>query len=159
MSIAVAAAIRIVLVLLFLPFSALDKLFNFNGAVGSGEARSSPIRRLARMFIVAGLAVEIFMSLGVCERASTTGCAPWCWQATVRGDGAVVEAVLDAGRLLVGRRRSRARPVLGLPEELRARRRIPADHFWRPARAPCNAFLDAPAIFDEPIRLAAERFA
>jgi len=64
MSIAIAAAVRVILVLLFLPFSALDKLLNFNGAVGqASEITANPL--LARVFIFAGLAVEIFMSLGV----------------------------------------------------------------------------------------------
>ena len=37
LSIGLAAAIRIVLVLLFLPFSALDKLLNFRGAVAQAR--------------------------------------------------------------------------------------------------------------------------
>lgn len=64
MSIVIAAMVRIVLVLLFLPFSALDKILNFSGAVGqASEIVANPL--LARVFIFAGLAVEIFMSLGV----------------------------------------------------------------------------------------------
>jgi putative oxidoreductase len=64
MSLLIAGAIRVLLVLLFLPFSALDKIANFDGAVRqAGEVVSNPL--LARLFIFAGLAVEIFMSLGV----------------------------------------------------------------------------------------------
>jgi putative oxidoreductase len=64
MTIAIAAAVRIILVLLFLPFSALDKILNFQGAISQArEVVANPL--LARIFIFAGLAVEIFMSLGV----------------------------------------------------------------------------------------------
>lgn len=56
-------ATRMLLVLLFLPFSALDKIFNFRGAVAqAGEIAKPP---LAAGLILLGLAVEIFCSLGV----------------------------------------------------------------------------------------------
>jgi putative oxidoreductase len=55
---------RLSLVLLFLPFSALDKLLNFTAAVGqSNQAVSS--RDVARALILVGLFVEVVMSLGV----------------------------------------------------------------------------------------------
>ena len=64
MSVIIAAAVRVILVLLFLPFSALDKILNFNGAVRQArDVVANPL--LARIFIIAGLSVEIFMSLGV----------------------------------------------------------------------------------------------
>jgi putative oxidoreductase len=63
-AVAIAAAVRAVLVLLFLPFSALDKILNFKGAVAQAQQVVAD-RRLATAFILAGLAVEIFMSLGV----------------------------------------------------------------------------------------------
>ncbi len=60
----VAVAVRVLLVLLFLPFSALDKLLNFRAAVAQAhEAVAS--ERLAGLLIVAGLAVEIIMPLGI----------------------------------------------------------------------------------------------
>ncbi len=41
-SIAVAFGVRLLLVMLFLPFSALDKILNFRGAVGRQNRRSTP---------------------------------------------------------------------------------------------------------------------
>lgn len=56
--------VRLSLVLLFLPFSALDKMLNFQAATEqAGEATSN--RTLAKGLILIGLAVEIVMSLGV----------------------------------------------------------------------------------------------
>ena len=60
LSIAVTFAQRLVLVLLFLPFSALDKIVNFRGAVRQAAEFS---RALAPALILAGLCVEIFGSL------------------------------------------------------------------------------------------------
>ncbi len=56
-------ATRMLLVLLFLPFSALDKLFNFRGAVGQASEIAKP--PLATGLILVGLTVEIVCSLGV----------------------------------------------------------------------------------------------
>jgi putative oxidoreductase len=73
-SIAIAATVRILLVLIFLPFSALDKALNFNGAVHQArEVVANPL--LARGFIIAGLAVEIFMSLGLVSGVHDRLCA------------------------------------------------------------------------------------
>jgi hypothetical protein len=41
LSIAVTLAIQAVLVLLFLPFSVLDKIFNFHGALSQAEEASA----------------------------------------------------------------------------------------------------------------------
>ena len=74
LSIALAAAIRIGLVLLFLPFSALDKVLNFRGAVGQArEAVSNEI--VATALILTGLFVEVFMSLGVVTGIADRACA------------------------------------------------------------------------------------
>lgn len=74
LSIAVAAAIRIVLVLLFLPFSAADKLLNFRGAVA--QAREAVRSNApATALIVAGLLIEIFMSLGIVTGVADRLCA------------------------------------------------------------------------------------
>ena len=55
---------RLSLVLLFLPFSALDKLLNFD--LARQQARTVVASdSLARALILTGLAVEVFMSLGV----------------------------------------------------------------------------------------------
>ncbi|WP_062118037.1 DoxX family membrane protein [Aureimonas sp. AU40] len=60
----IAFLTRLSLVLLFLPFSALDKLLNFAAATEqAGQATSS--RGLAKALILTGLFVEVVMSLGV----------------------------------------------------------------------------------------------
>jgi putative oxidoreductase len=64
MSIVVAGAVRLLLVLLFLPFSALDKILNPARAVAQAEQVVSSTA-LARFLIFLGLSVEIFMSLGI----------------------------------------------------------------------------------------------
>ena len=57
-------AIRYLLVALFFPFSALDKLLNFRGAVG--QAREiAPTDGTATLLILAGLCIEILMPLGI----------------------------------------------------------------------------------------------
>src|ERR1700744_3891261 len=74
LGIVLTAAIRVVLVLLFLPFSALDKLFNFKGAVA--QAREvAPNRTVAAGLIVAGLCVGLFMSIGVVTGIADRACA------------------------------------------------------------------------------------
>ena len=74
LSIGLAAAIRVVLVLIFLPFSALDKILNFHGAVG--QAREAvPNTTVATGLILAGLFVEVFMSLGVVTGIADRACA------------------------------------------------------------------------------------
>jgi putative oxidoreductase len=67
-------AIRVGLILLFLPFSALDKILNFRGAVlQAGEV--SPVRSVAIGLILCGLFIEIFMSLGVVTGFADRACA------------------------------------------------------------------------------------
>jgi putative oxidoreductase len=64
LSFAVTLALRYLLVMPFLPFSALDKILNFNGAVAQArEAIRSD--RGARLAIVAALGIEIIMPLGI----------------------------------------------------------------------------------------------
>jgi putative oxidoreductase len=74
LSIVLTAAIRIVLVLLFLPFSALDKILNFRGAVAQAR-EACPSKAIAVGLIVVGLAVEVFMSLGVVTGLADRACA------------------------------------------------------------------------------------
>ncbi|MBW4091299.1 MAG: DoxX family membrane protein [Proteobacteria bacterium] len=59
----VTLAVRYLLVVLFFPFSALDKIINFRGAVGQAETMFPPW--LATGSILAGLFIEIVMSLGI----------------------------------------------------------------------------------------------
>ena len=55
---------RYLLVALFFPFSALDKILNFDGAVGQAREIFRP-RPLAALVILAGLAIEILCPLGI----------------------------------------------------------------------------------------------
>jgi putative oxidoreductase len=81
LSVMIAFMIRMVLVLLFFPFSALDKMLNFNGAVAQAE-ESIPTRKLAVAAICAGLFIEIVMSLciltGFADRAAAFVLAGYC---------------------------------------------------------------------------------
>lgn len=80
LTIAIAFAVRLLLVLLFLPFSALDKILNFRGAVA--QAKESAPAALAPLMVLAGLAVEIGMSLavltGIADRAAALVLAVYC---------------------------------------------------------------------------------
>ncbi|MGH9810238.1 MAG: DoxX family membrane protein, partial [Terriglobia bacterium] len=77
----VALAVRYGLVLLFLPFSALDKVLNFKQACDQASQAVSA-RSLATTLIFAGLGVEIFMSLailtGVADRLAAFILAGYC---------------------------------------------------------------------------------
>ena len=64
MNFLVALGVRYMLVVLFFPFSALDKAINFKGAVGQAKELVSN-NTLAALLILAGLAVEILMPLGI----------------------------------------------------------------------------------------------
>lgn len=64
LEIGVAFIVRVLLVALFMPFSALDKILEFDAAVAQAQESFSSIR-LARVMIVAGFAIELFMSLAV----------------------------------------------------------------------------------------------
>ena len=76
-----AAVVRYGLVLLFLPFSALDKVLNFGGAVRQAQEVFRP-RPLATAVLVMGLAIEVFCSLGVvtgiADRAAAFVLAGYC---------------------------------------------------------------------------------
>ena len=81
LNIFVALAARVLLVTLFLPFSALDKLLNFKQAVGQA-AEAIPHRSMATLMIVGGLGVEIVMSLailtGTADRMAALFLASYC---------------------------------------------------------------------------------
>jgi putative oxidoreductase len=81
LSILVAFAVRCLLIGLFLPFSALDKVLNFGDAVDQA-AQAIPSRLLATMLILCGLGVEIVMSLailtGVADRLAAFILAGYC---------------------------------------------------------------------------------
>ena len=72
---------RLLLVALFLPFSALDKILGFRAA--TAQAREAvPNDTLAVLLIVAGLSVEVLMSLavltGAADRAAALVLAAYC---------------------------------------------------------------------------------
>jgi putative oxidoreductase len=77
----VALVVRFGLVLLFLPFSALDKILGFNHAVRQVQQLFSS-RPTAVAMILVGLGVEIFCSLGIvtgiADRASAFLIAGYC---------------------------------------------------------------------------------
>jgi putative oxidoreductase len=76
-----ALVVRCGLVILFLPFSALDKILGFEHAVRQAQ-RMFCTRAVAVALILCGLAVEIFCSLGVvtgiADRASAFVIAGYC---------------------------------------------------------------------------------
>ena len=80
-SIIAALAARALLVILFLPFSALDKILNFEQAVGQAS-EAVPNHGVARVLIFAGLGVEVFMSLsvlsGIADRMAALVLAAYC---------------------------------------------------------------------------------
>ena len=73
--------VRFLLVILFFPFSALDKILNFNGAVA--QARSVvPSRAGSTLMLLAGLGVELVMPLcilsGYADRLAALIMAGYC---------------------------------------------------------------------------------
>lgn len=60
----VALIVRYGLVMLFLPFSALDKILGFKDAVKQAQEVFKP-RMLATAILLCGLGIEVIMSLGV----------------------------------------------------------------------------------------------
>ncbi|MHB8258350.1 MAG: DoxX family protein [Acidiferrobacterales bacterium] len=74
-------ALRCLLVSPFLPFSALDKILNFNAAVDQAS-QAIPNRVFAILLIIGGLCIEFFMSLailtGVADRLAALTLAGYC---------------------------------------------------------------------------------
>jgi putative oxidoreductase len=81
LNIFVAVTARLLLVALFLPFSALDKLLNYKQSVEQA-AEAIPRRSLAMLMIAGGLGVEIVMSLailtGTADRMAALILAAYC---------------------------------------------------------------------------------
>jgi putative oxidoreductase len=73
--------VRCLLVSLFLPFSALDKVLNFHEAIGQA-ARAVSNRQVATALIVGGLGIEVVMSAailtGVADRLAAFILAGYC---------------------------------------------------------------------------------
>ncbi len=78
--------LRWLLVVLFFPFSALDKTLNFQGALGQAQELIKP-RAPAAAMVLAGLAVEVFCSLGiitgVADRAAALILSLYCMATAV----------------------------------------------------------------------------
>jgi putative oxidoreductase len=70
----VALAIRCGLVMLFFPFSALDKTLGFEGAIRQAQEVFRP-RAAATIVLLCGLGIEVFMSLGVVTGIADRACA------------------------------------------------------------------------------------
>jgi len=81
LSLVVAFAVRCLLVSLFLPFSALDKVLNFQAAVAQAAERVSN-HQLAAVLILGGLGIEVGMSAailsGVADRLAALILAAYC---------------------------------------------------------------------------------
>ena len=79
-SVVIALAARMLLVALFLPFSALDKILNFGGA--RSQAGQLAPAALTTPLVLAGLFIEIVMSLGVltgvADRPAAVALALYC---------------------------------------------------------------------------------
>jgi putative oxidoreductase len=69
-----ALIVRLGLVMLFMPFSALDKILGFNHAVGQAQEVFKP-RAIAASVLLCGLALEVFCSLGVVTGFADRTCA------------------------------------------------------------------------------------
>ncbi len=80
-SILTAFVVRCLLVALFLPFSALDKILNFKQATGQA-AEAIPIRSFAILLIAGGFGIEVIMSLavltGIADRLAALILAGYC---------------------------------------------------------------------------------
>ena len=70
----VALVVRYGLVMLFLPFSALDKIFSFDHAVKQARQVFTP-RPLAVAVLMAGLVIEVVCTLGIVTGVADRACA------------------------------------------------------------------------------------
>jgi putative oxidoreductase len=81
MTIFAVFAARALLVLLFFPFSALDKLLNSKQAVAQA-AEATPVHKLAVLLVTAGLCLEVTLSIavltGYADRLAAAGLAAYC---------------------------------------------------------------------------------
>jgi putative oxidoreductase len=69
-----ALLVRYGMVMLFLPFSALDKVLGFDNAVKQAQGVFKP-RSLAITVLIAGLAIELFCTVGVVTGVVDRACA------------------------------------------------------------------------------------
>jgi putative oxidoreductase len=95
LELAIAFVVRLMLVALFMPFSALDKILEFDAAVAQAHESFASIR-VSRAMIVIGFTVELVMSLavltGVVDRLAAFILAGYCvttallWKPFWKGD-------------------------------------------------------------------------
>ena len=95
----VAVVVRYGLVLLFLPFSALDKIFGFDHAVKQAQSILKP-RPIAIAMILIGLFVEIVCYARRRHRHRRSGVC-LRHRRLLRCDSGPLQTILGAGRLLV----------------------------------------------------------
>ncbi|MVW55284.1 DoxX family membrane protein [Sphingomonas sp. MAH-6] len=69
-----ALVVRYGLVMLFMPFSALDKIFNFEGALKQCGQIFKP-KALAAIILLCGLGIEVFCTIGVVTGVADRACA------------------------------------------------------------------------------------
>ena len=138
-------AIRMVLVLLFLPFSALDKLLNFKGAVAQAQ-RGDPSRTRRRR-IDRGRSLRRSVHVAGRGHRNRGPRLRLRSRRLLRRDSTAMEAILEAGGFLDVEYRAGASAVLGFPEEFRAGRRLSADYirnrcaFGQPVHRASNGIL------------------
>jgi len=81
LSFIVTLGVRYLLVVLFFPFSALDKILGFKGAVGQAQEITSS-RTLATLLLLVGLGVEIVMPIliltGIADRLAAFIMGGYC---------------------------------------------------------------------------------
>ena len=81
LSFIVTLGVRYLLVVLFFPFSALDKILGFKGAVGQAQEITSS-RTLATLLLLVGLSVEIVMPIliltGIADRLAAFIMGGYC---------------------------------------------------------------------------------
>ena len=127
----VALVVRYGMVMLFLPFSALDKVLDFDHAVKQAQEVFKP-RPLAVAVLLIGLGDRGVLHARRRHRRRRPGLR-LRHRGLLRRDRGPLQALLGAGRLLVRSGRQGADAVLGFPEEPVARRRLPAArrrHGW-----------------------------
>ncbi|RVA55514.1 hypothetical protein EN933_08140 [Mesorhizobium sp. M7A.F.Ca.US.001.01.1.1] len=132
-AILVSFAVRCLLVGLFLPLSALDKVLNFDQAIGQAS-QAIPGRAFATVMIAGGFCIEVFMSLAILGGVADPPRGPDPGGLLPR-DGAALETILAPARFPPERQERGPGRVLGFPQEPRSCRRLLSPEVRRPALA------------------------
>ena len=138
--------VRALLVALFLPFSALDKVLNFDQA--EAQAAQSVPQPLAPILIGFGLGIEVLMSAAILIRGHGSSRRPGVGS-LLHHYSVALEAVLDCSRFSAEGTRQ-PRPFLGLFEKFRPGRRLSFTHVrhrcLRRAALPCRSLGVLPSL-------------